>query len=357
MEHDKSKDLEEENLVHQFLHRMEQKKTLESLSMDHLFRLSHLGTGINAALHTKLVLERMQSLQELQDQQARLDAQAKELRDFDNKLGELQRGKPIRLNVGGTFFAATPEHLCQREPKSFFAVLFSGRWELRLEDGALFIDRSPLVFPLVLEYLRGGELDASELTKNQLRLLRADADFYQLDGLLDFFRHHPLALHFGEFRGSVHFRKDHTVAVAGSASMCLAVGNQPLARPFELQRVEILTPGCIAVGLAPMSALPALSSTFTKKTPLFLKVGAFPRTFDHGFYQWDGDHVGPGSVVAFQLHDNGAVTVTCDDVPCGVGGSIAAGEELAPNPQLPPNQDYFLVAVLQATGCSVKILS
>lgn len=74
----------------------------------------------------------------------------------------------------------------QKDPKSFFAVMFSGTWKAELdEDGAYFIDRDGTHFRYILNYLRHGE-EMILPTDNEIRAeLEKEAEFYQLDGLLE----------------------------------------------------------------------------------------------------------------------------------------------------------------------------
>ncbi|KAK9840201.1 hypothetical protein WJX74_005381 [Apatococcus lobatus] len=88
----------------------------------------------------------------------------------------------IKLNVGGTYFATTRQNL-SRVPGTFLARLASeeaSREGLYL-DGALFIDRDPDVFSLVLNWLRGCR-PAPDLELRQCEQLIQEANFY---GLLD----------------------------------------------------------------------------------------------------------------------------------------------------------------------------
>ena len=65
------------------------------------------------------------------------------------------------------------------------AAMFSGKFEMRpSEDGAFFIDRDGTHFQVILNYLRIGKLT---LPANAVNLgeLEAEANFYQIQGLID----------------------------------------------------------------------------------------------------------------------------------------------------------------------------
>jgi hypothetical protein len=90
----------------------------------------------------------------------------------------------IKLDVGGRIFSVTSDMMI-RYPDSFFARLFSGRWEdKKTEDGAYFINRDFDHFHHIVSFLRHGSLDVS-LSEDDHRALCCEADFYQLKELLD----------------------------------------------------------------------------------------------------------------------------------------------------------------------------
>jgi hypothetical protein len=90
----------------------------------------------------------------------------------------------IKLDVGGRIFSVTLDMML-KYPDSFFARLFSGRWEdKKTEDGAYFINRDFDQFHHIVSFLRHGSLDVS-LSEDDHRALCRDADFYQLNELLD----------------------------------------------------------------------------------------------------------------------------------------------------------------------------
>lgn len=67
-------------------------------------------------------------------------------------------------------------------PDSFFTALLSGRISsLRDETGAIFIDRDPKVFALILNYLRTKDI---ELKTVDIRVLRHEAEYYGITPLV-----------------------------------------------------------------------------------------------------------------------------------------------------------------------------
>jgi hypothetical protein len=85
----------------------------------------------------------------------------------------------IKLDVGGRIFSVTLDMML-KYPESFFARLFSGRWEgKKTDDGAYFINRSGKLFDHIVDFLRDGGLEV-DLSEEDHRALCREADFYQL---------------------------------------------------------------------------------------------------------------------------------------------------------------------------------
>ncbi|KAK6051605.1 K+ channel tetramerization domain protein [Cooperia oncophora] len=76
----------------------------------------------------------------------------------------------VSLNVGGQRFA-TSSHTLTWIPDSFFTSLLSGRIPtVRDDSGAIFIDRDPDVFRIILNYLRTKQVDLRRKTVHHLPL-------------------------------------------------------------------------------------------------------------------------------------------------------------------------------------------
>ncbi|KAL0271207.1 UNVERIFIED_CONTAM: hypothetical protein PYX00_008377 [Menopon gallinae] len=91
-------------------------------------------------------------------------------------------GDIINLNVGGTRFSTSRQTLTWI-PDSFFTALLSGRIpSVRDETGAIFIDRDPKNFSIILNYLRTRDID---LRNTDLRALRLEAQYYGIAPLVE----------------------------------------------------------------------------------------------------------------------------------------------------------------------------
>lgn len=90
-------------------------------------------------------------------------------------------GDIIHLNVGGTRFATSRQTLTW-VPDSFFTSMLSGRIStLKDEIGAIFIDRDPKLFSIILNFMRTKDIDLSDV---DIGTLRHEAEFYGISPLV-----------------------------------------------------------------------------------------------------------------------------------------------------------------------------
>jgi hypothetical protein len=89
----------------------------------------------------------------------------------------------IKLNVGGQVFSTRETTLKSRQ--NFFEVLLASENAERDENGVLFIDRSPVHFHYVLNYLREGQLQP-KLSEETLAGIRKEAEYYEMGDLVNY---------------------------------------------------------------------------------------------------------------------------------------------------------------------------
>ena len=116
----------------------------------------------------------------LHQEQESIDAMSK-------KLDQVHFSSTVKLNVGGQHFTTSVQTLT-KDPNSILAAMFSGRFDMKpSEDGSFFIDRDGTHFRFILNFLRTGKLilpEGATFTKE----LEEEAEFYQIQGLIDAFR-------------------------------------------------------------------------------------------------------------------------------------------------------------------------
>jgi hypothetical protein len=120
-------------------------------------------------------------IKNIQLRQDEIDIQRKDL-DNEIKLSakKEQQSFPskITLDIGGTKFSTTVLNL-KNQKSLYFSTMFSGAIPIQpCQDGSYFIDRNPDFFPLILDYIRGEEIDTEDFTSKELKLLSKEANFY-----------------------------------------------------------------------------------------------------------------------------------------------------------------------------------
>ncbi len=115
---------------------------------------------------------------------------SKEKEEFSSMMGKIEsiteiQKKKIKLNVGGQIFVTTQETLTA-EKGHVLSCMFSGNYNTEPdEDGEYLIDRDGTWFRDILNYLRDGDLDLSDLTIKQRNEFLHECQFYQIRSLLD----------------------------------------------------------------------------------------------------------------------------------------------------------------------------
>eukprot|EP00877_Chromochloris_zofingiensis_P004719 jgi/Chrzof1/14248/Cz08g30300.t1 len=132
--------------------------------------------------------------------------QSKEQLDQERQQFDLERARvqqvlsdsdQMVLNVGGQRFTTTINTLRNAPSPSLFSAMFSGRYDLvRGADGAVFIDRDGRHFADIINYLRTRQLayppDGTDY--KYLLELRAEAEFYGLQGLVSIIDKYPYSV-------------------------------------------------------------------------------------------------------------------------------------------------------------------
>eukprot|EP01006_Ploeotia_vitrea_P061179 TRINITY_DN77423_c0_g1_i1.p1 TRINITY_DN77423_c0_g1~~TRINITY_DN77423_c0_g1_i1.p1 ORF type:complete len:320 (-),score=20.49 TRINITY_DN77423_c0_g1_i1:94-1053(-) len=100
---------------------------------------------------------------------------------LEEKVSNCTQGKKVTLNVGGTVFDTLEETLLAEKETFFWAMLHSGKWQPDAETGQYFVDRSPQMFGVILDYLRDDRVWLQNtFSEEELSLLKTELDFYQI---------------------------------------------------------------------------------------------------------------------------------------------------------------------------------
>jgi len=90
-----------------------------------------------------------------------------------------QAKNKIKLDIGGKIFATSKSTLLSIEGSYFHTLLSSGHWQPD-EDGTYFVDRNPQFFDVILDYIRTGKIDLTDLNHKELTKLKEDLDYFQI---------------------------------------------------------------------------------------------------------------------------------------------------------------------------------
>lgn len=98
------------------------------------------------------------------------------------KVKQLYTPQNDNKTLSSRFRFSTSRQTLTLIPDTFFSALLNGRISsLRDEKGAIFIDRDPKIFSIILNYLRTREIDLKGI---DIRTLRHEAEYYNIAPLV-----------------------------------------------------------------------------------------------------------------------------------------------------------------------------
>lgn len=86
----------------------------------------------------------------------------------------------IVLNIGGKIFNTNKQTLMSIKNTYFYGLMVNNEKFKLNPNGVYFIDRDPIVFDRILNFLRTGNLNINELTPYLITILNDDLDYYCL---------------------------------------------------------------------------------------------------------------------------------------------------------------------------------
>jgi hypothetical protein len=168
------------------------KMTLEEVMLQYGETTKYIGENIEMVSNEQLtnLLNQLNSLQAASVKQydKNLEKERKSNQDILDKynrvakrikLSEHSNYDVVTINVGGRTFSTFRETLMRFESTYFYALLNSGNFNPG-PDGSYFIDRSPIHFELIMDYLRSGEFSKGKLKRCEMEELRKELDYYLL---------------------------------------------------------------------------------------------------------------------------------------------------------------------------------
>jgi hypothetical protein len=117
----------------------------------------------------------MKDLQTREEKWQKMEEQVKEIISKENEI--------VKLNVGGKRFATRTETLLKIKDTLFYKMILSKKFDLRDE---IFFDRSPKIFPYLLDYLRYGTINYKRFSKDEMEELKVEAEYFEFGDILSY---------------------------------------------------------------------------------------------------------------------------------------------------------------------------
>jgi hypothetical protein len=142
----------------------------------------------------------MKDLEVREEKWKRMDEQVTEIIKNQNSI--------VKLNIGGKKFATRTENLLREKDTLFYKMILSKKFENTEE---IFFDRSPKLFPYLIDYLRYGKINYKRFNKEELEELRIEADYYEIAPIVNHLEDQLKEIDFIRFESSGVFNSGGTV--------------------------------------------------------------------------------------------------------------------------------------------------
>lgn len=97
----------------------------------------------------------------------------------------------IRLNIGGKIFIIQLAELLSIKDTLFYKIYYFNKNDF---DKEIFFDRSPQLFPFLLNYLKYKTIDYDLLSLQELKELKIEAEYYEINNIITYIDSRPLEL-------------------------------------------------------------------------------------------------------------------------------------------------------------------
>lgn len=124
--------------------------------------------------------------------ESQLTNQSKQIEERESSWSKLEpkmeyilqtQGDKLKLNVGGEKFSVSVTSLKNIRDSFLCRLVESGKIDLKEE---VFIDRSPKLFKIILDFYRFQKIELSELTKREFEELKVEATYYSIDEIISY---------------------------------------------------------------------------------------------------------------------------------------------------------------------------
>jgi hypothetical protein len=150
-------------------------------------------------IHLNTRLETIEN--QLSGQVKEIEARELKWKSMDEKADKIfnYQGDIIKFNVGGKKFATSLNTIKENSDTLFCKLIESGKIDIKEE---IFFDRSPALFPCILNYLRTKQDSYKNLSKEELKILMDDAQYYQLNEIIQYLQERLKDISFVSFETS-----------------------------------------------------------------------------------------------------------------------------------------------------------
>ena len=126
----------------------------------------------------------------LESIETQLEGQMKDLETRERKWNKLDKyveeilkvqNDVLRLNIGGKKFAASVDTFLKTPDTLFYKLILSKKIDLNDE---IFFDRSPTMFPAILDFLRTKKINYKRFNNEELKQLATEVEYYEVNYLI-----------------------------------------------------------------------------------------------------------------------------------------------------------------------------
>jgi hypothetical protein len=118
---------------------------------------------------------------QLEDQMKELEIREEKWTKLDETVKQVMRSQEnltvVKFNVGGKKFASTTETLLKIPDTLFYKIVNSRKFNFSEE---IFFDRSPKMFPFILDFIRYNKINYSRFNKEELEELKKEVEYYEI---------------------------------------------------------------------------------------------------------------------------------------------------------------------------------
>ena len=146
--------------------------------------------------------DRLETIEgQLAGQLKEIEGREQKWKSMDEKADRIYNSQTgiVKINVGGILFATTRSTLDLNRNSLITRLVDSGRIDLNEE---IYFDRSPKMFPFILDFMRTKEIEYTTISKEDLLILKDDAEYYNIEEIITYLEERLREIEFVSFEYS-----------------------------------------------------------------------------------------------------------------------------------------------------------